>query len=141
MLPTGLDVAQDISFCAEGTRQRIYEAIQAVGQPGGSCLWHAVGLEETLKDWALGVRVSPESASGVLIGALGWAPSKRTTHRDAAHACGSSRRRRLARLSPRLRLFETLSKTPARQLKPLFRRDALLGELAVHKRDHRTVQQ
>ena len=63
---------QDISFRAERARQRIYEAIQAVGQPGGSCLWHVIGLEEGLKHWATQqVRVSAESASGVLISALG----------------------------------------------------------------------
>ena len=52
-------------------RQRIYQAIQVVGQPGGSCLWRVFGLEESLEHWAQQVQVSPESASGVLIGALG----------------------------------------------------------------------
>src|SRR5215472_9985684 len=62
---------QDISFRAERARQRIYEAIQAVGQPGGSCLWHVVGLEESRKRWVTEFPLHPESASGVLIGALG----------------------------------------------------------------------
>ena len=42
-----------------------------MGQPGGSCLWRVIGLEESLKHWAQQVQVSPESASGVLIGAPG----------------------------------------------------------------------
>ena len=42
-----------------------------MGQPGGSCLWRVIGLEESLKHWAQQVQVSPESASGVLIGVLG----------------------------------------------------------------------
>jgi len=62
---------QDISFRDERARQRIYEAVQAVGHPGGSCLWHVVGLEESLKHWATQLRLQPESASGVLIAALG----------------------------------------------------------------------
>ncbi len=44
--------------------------------PGGSCLWHVVGWERSLKEWALeqgwnGRRVSQEAASGILIAALG----------------------------------------------------------------------
>ena len=44
--------------------------------PAGSCLWHVVGWERSLKEWALeqgwnGRRVSQEAASGILIAALG----------------------------------------------------------------------
>ena len=44
--------------------------------PAGSCVWHVVGSAATLKEWALhhgwnGRVLSPEAASGVLIGALG----------------------------------------------------------------------
>jgi hypothetical protein len=60
-------------------QQRTWNALVAVGGPGsagGSCLWHVVGLEQTLKQWALeqgwnGRRVSQEAASGILIAALG----------------------------------------------------------------------
>jgi hypothetical protein len=60
-------------------RDAVWHAILAVGgprSPGGSCLWHVVGWERSLKDWALeqgwnGRRVSQEAASGILIAALG----------------------------------------------------------------------
>jgi hypothetical protein len=64
---------------AEGAREAVWRAILAVGgpgSPGGSCLWHVVGWERSLKEWALdqgwsGRRVSQETASGILIAALG----------------------------------------------------------------------
>jgi hypothetical protein len=69
----------DWAVSRESDRRAIWEAIQAVGgisSPAGSCLWHVVGWEQTLKDWALsqgwnGRRVSQEAASGILIAALG----------------------------------------------------------------------
>jgi hypothetical protein len=63
----------------ENARQHVWRAIVAVGgpsSPGGSCLWHVVGWECSLKEWAFeqgwnGRRVSQEAASGILIAALG----------------------------------------------------------------------
>jgi hypothetical protein len=63
----------------EGARNMVWRAIRAVGglgSPAGSCLWHVVGWERSLKEWALeqgwnGRRVSQEAASGILIAALG----------------------------------------------------------------------
>jgi hypothetical protein len=63
----------------EKARDVVWRAILAVGglgSPGGSCLWHVVGWERSLKEWALeqgwsGRRVSQEAASGILIAALG----------------------------------------------------------------------
>jgi len=63
----------------ESARQHVWRAIVAVGgpsSPGGSCLWHVVGWERSLKEWASsqgwnGRRVSQEAASGILIAALG----------------------------------------------------------------------
>lgn len=63
----------------ETARQMVWRAILAVGglgSPGGSCLWHVVGWQRSLKEWALeqgwaGRRISQESASGILIAALG----------------------------------------------------------------------
>jgi hypothetical protein len=63
----------------EGARQAVWRAILAVGgigSPGGSCLWHVVGWERSLKEWALeqgwsGRRVSQEAASGILVATLG----------------------------------------------------------------------
>jgi hypothetical protein len=70
----GCLLPQDISFRAERASQRIYEAIDAVGQPGGSCVWAVVGEGALVEGRAQQVRVSAESAAGaagVLVGALG----------------------------------------------------------------------
>jgi hypothetical protein len=64
---------------AEKARASIWQDVQACGgsaSPGGSCLWHVVGWELSLKDWAVnqgwnGRYVSQETASGILIAALG----------------------------------------------------------------------
>jgi hypothetical protein len=61
---------QSISYRALRARKRVLEAVEAVGSPGGSCLWECIGLEKTLKEWSL-LKMTPEAASGVLIGALG----------------------------------------------------------------------
>ncbi|HEU0218626.1 MAG TPA: hypothetical protein VFQ90_18365 [Stellaceae bacterium] len=63
----------------EAARVAVWRSIGAVGgiaSPAGSCLWHVVGWERPLKEWALGQgwagrRVSQETASGILIAALG----------------------------------------------------------------------
>lgn len=63
----------------ESAREHVWRAIVAVGgpnSPGGSCLWHVVGWEHSLKEWAFeqgwnGRRVSQEAASGILVAALG----------------------------------------------------------------------
>lgn len=63
----------------ENARWCVWRAVGAVGgiaSPGGSCLWHVVGWERSLKEWAFeqgwnGRRVSQEAASGILIAALG----------------------------------------------------------------------
>jgi hypothetical protein len=63
----------------EAARRAVWQAIQAVGgiaSPAGSCLWHVLGWERSLKEWALeqgwsGRRVSQEAASGILVAALG----------------------------------------------------------------------
>jgi hypothetical protein len=63
----------------EAARIAVWRAIRAVGgiaSPAGSCLWHVVGWERSLKEWAqeqgwAGRRVSQEAASGILVAALG----------------------------------------------------------------------
>jgi hypothetical protein len=63
----------------EGARRSVWQAIRAVGgigSPAGSCVWHVLGWEKSLKDWALeqgwnGRRILPEHAAGILIAALG----------------------------------------------------------------------
>jgi hypothetical protein len=63
----------------EAARTAVWRAVQAVGgiaSPAGSCLWHVIGWERSLKEWAFeqgwnGRRVSQEAASGILVAALG----------------------------------------------------------------------
>jgi hypothetical protein len=63
----------------EAARTAVWRAIQAVGgigSPAGSCMWHVLGWERSLKEWALeqgwsGRRVSQEAAAGILVAALG----------------------------------------------------------------------
>ncbi len=63
----------------EAARTAVWRAIQAVGgigSPAGSCLWHVLGWEQSVKEWALeqgwsGRRVGQEAAAGILIAALG----------------------------------------------------------------------
>ncbi len=60
-------------------RCRVHEAMQALGRistPAGSCVWHVVGLQRSLREWAFrqgwnGRPVRREQAEGILIGALG----------------------------------------------------------------------
>ena len=63
----------------EMARRAVWTAIRSVGgiaSPAGSCLWHVLGWERSLKEWALeqgwsGRRVSQEAAAGIMIAALG----------------------------------------------------------------------
>ena len=60
-------------------RRRVHEAMQALGgisSPAGSCVWHVVGLQRSVREWAIrqgwgGRPVRQEQAQGILIAALG----------------------------------------------------------------------
>jgi hypothetical protein len=73
------DGGAERGFRVESARDHVWRAISAVGgprSPGGSCLWHVVGWECSIKQWAIeqgwnGRRVSQEAASGILVSALG----------------------------------------------------------------------
>jgi hypothetical protein len=60
-------------------RSRLFEALALFGgadSPGGSCLWHVVGLEYSLREWAThrgwsGRPVHHVQAQGMLVAALG----------------------------------------------------------------------
>jgi hypothetical protein len=60
-------------------RRRVHEAIQALGgvsSPAGSCVWHVVGLQRSVREWAIrqgwgGRPVRQEQAQGILVAALG----------------------------------------------------------------------
>jgi hypothetical protein len=60
-------------------RCRVHEAMAALGgisSPAGSCVWHVVGLQRSVREWAIrqgwgGRTVRQEQARGILIASLG----------------------------------------------------------------------
>jgi hypothetical protein len=60
-------------------RRRVHEVLQALGgisSPAGSCVWHVVGLQRSVREWAIrqgwgGRPVRQEQAQGILVAALG----------------------------------------------------------------------
>ena len=60
-------------------RRRVHAALQALGginSPAGSCVWHVVGLQRSVREWAIrrswsGRPVRQEQAQGILIAGLG----------------------------------------------------------------------
>jgi hypothetical protein len=60
-------------------RRRVHEAMRALGgisSPAGSCIWHVVGLQRSVREWAIrqgwgGRPVRQEQALGILVAALG----------------------------------------------------------------------
>ena len=60
-------------------RRRVHKALQALGgisSPTGSCVWHVVGLQRSVREWAMrlgwgGRPVRQEQAQGILVAALG----------------------------------------------------------------------
>ena len=60
-------------------RRRVQRAMAAVGgisSPAGSCVWHVVGLQRSVREWAIrqgwgGRLVEHKAAAGILIAALG----------------------------------------------------------------------
>jgi hypothetical protein len=60
-------------------RRRVHSALEALGgvsSPAGSCVWHVVGLQRSVREWAIrqgwgGRPVRQEQAQGILVAALG----------------------------------------------------------------------
>jgi hypothetical protein len=60
-------------------RRRVHQAMAALGgisSPAGSCVWHVVGLQHSVRQWAMrqgwgGRPVRQEQAQGILVAALG----------------------------------------------------------------------
>ena len=69
----------DLSERQLHARRRVHEAMQALGgisSPAGSCVWHVVGLQRSVREWAMrqgwgGRPVRQEQAQGILVAALG----------------------------------------------------------------------
>jgi hypothetical protein len=60
-------------------RRRVHQSLEALGglsSPAGSCVWHVVGLQRSIREWAIrqgwgGRPVRQEQAQGILVAALG----------------------------------------------------------------------
>jgi hypothetical protein len=60
-------------------RHRVHKSLEALGgisSPAGSCVWHVVGLQRSVREWAMrqgwgGRPVRQEQAQGILVAALG----------------------------------------------------------------------
>ena len=68
-----------LSESQASARQKVAHAICTLGgfdSPGGSVVWHVIGFEISIRDWALrqgwaGRHMHPPQAQGMLVGALG----------------------------------------------------------------------
>jgi hypothetical protein len=69
----------DFTDAQVDARRRVGKALDALGglgSPGGSCVWHVVGLQRSIREWAMrqgwgGKPVRVEHAQGILVAALG----------------------------------------------------------------------
>jgi Domain of unknown function (DUF6456) len=69
----------DLTDAQVDARRRVGAALDALGglgSPAGSCVWHVVGLQRSIREWAMrqgwaGRRVRIEQAQGILVAALG----------------------------------------------------------------------
>lgn len=69
----------DLTDAQLDARRRVGKALDALGglgSPAGSCVWHVVGLQRSIREWALrqgwgGKPVRVEQAQGILVAALG----------------------------------------------------------------------
>jgi hypothetical protein len=60
-------------------RRRVHQSLEALGglsSPAGSCVWHVVGLQRSVREWAMrqgwaGRPVDHKAAAGILIAGLG----------------------------------------------------------------------
>jgi Family of unknown function (DUF6511) len=69
----------DLSERQLHARRQVHQAMAALGgisSPAGSCVWHVVGLQRSVREWAMrqgwgGRPVRQEQAQGILVAALG----------------------------------------------------------------------
>jgi hypothetical protein len=74
---TGRD--PDLSERQIHARHRVHKALEALGgisSPAGSCVWHVVGLQQSVREWSIrqgwgGRPVEQKEAKGILVAALG----------------------------------------------------------------------
>jgi hypothetical protein len=69
----------DLTDAQIDARRRVGSALDTLGglgSPAGSCVWHVVGLQRSIREWAMrqgwgGRPVRVEQAQGILVAALG----------------------------------------------------------------------
>jgi Domain of unknown function (DUF6456) len=77
--PSKANDVWDLSDSQLAARERVARALDALGghgSPAGSCVWHVIGMQTSMREWALrqgwgGRPVRQESAQGILVAALG----------------------------------------------------------------------
>jgi hypothetical protein len=77
--PSSAYDVRDLTDAQVGARERVDRALDALGghaSPAGSCIWHVIGMQASIREWALrqgwgGRPVRQESAQGILVAALG----------------------------------------------------------------------
>jgi hypothetical protein len=80
-------------------RQRVHAAMQRLGgasSPAGSCIWHVVGLQHSVREWAMrqgwnGRPIRQEQARGILVAALGVLVAQQSSGSRTATAQIASR--------------------------------------------------
>jgi Domain of unknown function (DUF6456) len=73
----------DLSERQLNARRRVHQGLAALGgisSPAGSCVWHVVGLQSSIREWAIrqgwaGRPVDQKEAKGILVAALGMLAS------------------------------------------------------------------
>ena len=78
-MPVGRGGASELTDRQLDARRRVHQALDALGgiaSPAGSCIWHVVGLQRSVREWAIrqgwgGRPVRQEEAKGILVAALG----------------------------------------------------------------------
>jgi Domain of unknown function (DUF6456) len=77
--PSSAHDVRDLTDNQVAARERVALAIDALGghgSPAGSCVWHVIGMQTSIREWSLrqgwgGRPVRQESAQGILVAALG----------------------------------------------------------------------
>jgi hypothetical protein len=75
----GTGCEPDLSERQLHAKRRVDKSLEALGglsSPAGSCVWHVVGLQRSVREWAMrqgwgGRPVRQEQAQGILVAALG----------------------------------------------------------------------
>ena len=75
----GSSIAADLTDAQVDARRRVAGAIDALGgfgSPAGGCVWHVVGMQCSIREWAMrqgwgGKPIGEKQAHGILVAALG----------------------------------------------------------------------